>query len=270
MSEEFRYDGPLLSFQHIEHVYRAKNGRSVRALNDVSLDVLAGETLGIVGESGCGKSTLAKIGSRLQLPTSGEVLFKGHNVGQKIYGQLVREFRNSVQMVFQDPNDSLDPRYTILHTVAETLTVSGVGGREARQRAGQVLERVGFTSDDFNRRPHEFSGGQKQRVAIARALVVKPELVILDEPTSALDVSIQAQILNLLVDLQSEERLTYIFITHNMAVVRHMAHRVAVMHQGKVVEIGPSRQVLDSPTDSYTVDLMSAVPTMKYTMEATE
>lgn len=240
-------------FGHGEH--------AMTALDDVSLDVRRGETLGLVGESGSGKSTLARAILLMRRPTSGTIEFDGEDV-TGLRGRALRRHRRRVQMVFQDPNDSLDPRFTIARSVAEPLVAAGAGQKQRRRKVADWLDRVGLDPDASSRFPHEFSGGQRQRIAIARAMVADPEFVVLDEPTSALDVSVQAQVLNLLVRLQEETGVTYLFITHNLSVVHHIAHRVAVMHSGKVVEEGTGEQVMNAPEHPYTQGLLASMPVL--------
>ena len=231
------------------------------ALDDVSLDVRRGETLGLVGESGSGKSTLARAILLMRKPTSGSIEFDGGDV-TGLRGSALRRHRRRVQMVFQDPNDSLDPRFAIGRSVAEPLVAAGMSGTERTMRVYESLEQVGIPADAVNRYPHEFSGGQRQRIAIARAMAADPEFIVLDEPTSALDVSVQAQVLNLLVRLQERTGVTYLFITHNLAVVHHVAHRVAVMHNGKIVEEGTGEQVMNAPQHPYTRTLLESMPVL--------
>ncbi|WP_062311031.1 ABC transporter ATP-binding protein [Demequina rhizosphaerae] len=250
---------PLMTLNGIRQEFPASGGRIVHALDGVTLEVQRGETLGIVGESGCGKSTLARAALLLRKPTAGEIRFDGDDALAMRGGRL-RAHRQRAQMVFQDPNDSLDPRYKVLRSVMEPLLAAGVPRREAKEKALAALEAVGAPDGAAGRFPHEFSGGQRQRIAIARAIATEPELVVLDEPTSALDVSIQAQILNLLLELQESKQLTYMFISHNLAVIRHLSHRVAVMYLGRIVEVGPAAQVLADPLHPYTAALLSAVP----------
>lgn len=240
-------------FGHGEH--------AMTALDDVSLDVRRGETLGLVGESGSGKSTLARAILLMRRPTAGTIEFDGEDV-TGLRGRALRRHRRRVQMVFQDPNDSLDPRFTIARSVAEPLVAAGAGQTQRRRKVADWLDRVGLDPDASSRYPHEFSGGQRQRIAIARAMVADPEFVVLDEPTSALDVSVQAQVLNLLVRLQEETGVTYLFITHNLSVVHHIAHRVAVMHAGKVVEEGTGEQVMNAPEHPYTQGLLASMPVL--------
>ncbi|MFT4083443.1 MAG: ATP-binding cassette domain-containing protein [Nocardioides sp.] len=248
----------LVRFEDVQQHFAARGG-AVRALDGVTFSVHRGEAIGLVGESGCGKSTLARAALMMERPTGGHVLVSGRDAAG-LTPRARRAARQRMQMVFQDPNGSLDPRYSVIRSVMEPLVAAGVGRREARERAQDILERVGVDATAVNRRPHEFSGGQRQRIAIARALAADPEFVVLDEPTSALDVSIQAQILNLLLDLQRERDLTYLFISHNLAVIRHLATRVAVMYLGRIVEIGPTEDVFGNPLHPYTRALLSAVP----------
>jgi ABC-type oligopeptide transport system ATPase subunit len=232
----------------------------VRAVEDVSFEIRAGETLGLVGESGSGKSTTGYCVLQLLRPTAGSVRFQGVELTE-LAGDELRRTRRDMQIVFQDPYSSLDPRMTVGDIVAEPLVVHGVGTRrERRSRVSELLEVVGFDPRFTNRYPHEFSGGQRQRIGIARALALSPRLIVCDEPVSALDVSIQAQILNLLKDLQREFDLAYLFIAHDLAVVRSMSDRIAVMHRGRIVEAGDAERVYSEPRERYTQALLSAVP----------
>lgn len=232
----------------------------VRAIDNVDLELLPGRTLGLVGESGSGKSTTGYCVLQLVRPTSGQVLFQGRDL-TLLRGRELRRARREMQIVFQDPYSSLSPRMTVGRIVAEPLDAHGIGTRRSREaRARELLGRVGFDPDLTNRYPHEFSGGQRQRVGIARALALEPRLVVCDEPVSALDLSIQAQILNLLKDLQEELGLTYLFISHDLAVVRSMSDEIAVMHEGRIVERGTAATVYGTPTDEYTRRLLAAVP----------
>jgi oligopeptide/dipeptide ABC transporter ATP-binding protein len=233
---------------------------AVRAVDGVSLDVRRGETLGLVGESGCGKSTFARSVLRLVDPTGGRIVFDGADI-TGIRGDPLRRIRRRMQMIFQDPYASLNPRMTIGSMLAEPLRVHGLAsGKAAMQRARELVEIVGLPRNAINRYPHEFSGGQRQRAGIARALAVQPEFIAADEAVSALDVSIQAQIVNLLAQLQREFKLTYLFIAHDLSVVRHISDRIAVMYLGEVVELSAAHELYDRPLHPYTVALVSAVP----------
>jgi oligopeptide transport system ATP-binding protein len=233
----------------------------VRAVDGVDLVIHEGETLGLVGESGCGKSTLGRSILRLVNPTAGEVFFRGKNV-LRMGTRAMRRLRREMAIIFQDPFASLDPRQTVEQILAEPLNIHGLarGRRRRRQRVAELLDLVGLAPDFAGRYPHEFSGGQRQRIGIARALAVEPSFIVCDEPISALDVSIQAQIINLLEQLQEQLHLTYLFIAHDLSVVKHISDRIAVMYVGKVVEVSPARDLYLDPKHPYTGSLLSAIP----------
>jgi ABC-type oligopeptide transport system ATPase subunit len=237
------------------------SGRSiVHALRNVSLAVSPGETLGVVGETGCGKSTLCRCILRLYRPSSGQVFFNGTNIST-LPERMLGGLRRAVQMVFQDPADSLNHRLPVGSIVEEPLVIQhALAAAERRERVASLLDEVGLPRSASERYPHEFSGGQRQRIAIARALALRPSLLVCDEPVSALDVSIQAQILNLLLDLQQEYGLALIFVSHDLSIVRHMSDRVAVMYQGEVVELAPSEEIYRNPRHEYTRALLASIP----------
>ncbi|MDA5107994.1 dipeptide ABC transporter ATP-binding protein [Brevibacillus thermoruber] len=233
---------------------------AVKAVDNVSFSVKRGETLGIVGESGCGKSTTARLVIRLLKETAGSIRFEGRELTALSAGEL-RTVRRDMQMIFQDPYASLNPRWTVERTLLEPMLVYGIGSKgEQRDRVQELLTHVGLNPSYAKRYPHEFSGGQRQRIGIARALVLHPKLIIADEPVSALDISIQAQVINLLQDLQEQYRLTYLFISHDLSVVRHISDRVAVMYLGQIVELAETEKLFATPLHPYTEALMSAVP----------
>ncbi len=257
----------LLEIRDLRKYYPIRKGifryeGEVKAVDGISLTINEGETFGLVGESGCGKTTLGKVITRLEEPTGGEVLFKGKNIFS-FEGEELKQYRRQVQMIFQDPQASLDPRMTNNEIIGEALLIHGMHDEKERmERVKELLVEVGLEAEHASRYPHEFSGGQKQRIGIARALALKPELIIADEPVSALDVSIQAQIINLLAQLQKEYKVSYLFIAHNMALVRHVCKSIAVMEAGKVVEAGDVDKVFSSPVHAYTKSLLSAVPVL--------
>ena len=239
-------------------VFRKVIGK-VHAVDGVSLDIKRGETLGVVGESGCGKTTLGRTILRLMNPTSGKIYFENEDI-TNLRGRGLRKVRFNMQIVFQDPMASLDPRVTVKNSIGEPLVVNGVAkGRRMRAIVLDLLQKVGLTEDHLNRFPHEFSGGQRQRICIARALALNPKFVVMDEPTSSTDVSVQAQTLNLMKDLQDEFSLTYMFISHNLSVVKHMSDRLAVMYLGKIVEMTP-HDIFKKSLHPYSFALVSAVP----------
>ncbi|MGH3132353.1 MAG: ABC transporter ATP-binding protein [Gaiellaceae bacterium] len=232
----------------------------IKAVDDVSLTILQGETLGLVGESGCGKTTLGRAILRLYEPTAGRVLFDGTDITH-LKERALRPLRRRMQMVFQDPFASLNPRHSVGRIVGEPLRTHGISGRsDNAARVRELLSLVGLPPDALGRYPHEFSGGQRQRIGVARALALNPEFLVCDEPVSALDVSIQAQIINLMEELQAELGLTYLFIAHDLAVVRHISTRIAVMYLGKIVEVAPADDLYDNPLHPYTITLLSSIP----------
>ena len=258
---------PLLEVRDLVKVYPAsenafggvaRGAKELRAVDGVSFDVERGETLGLVGESGCGKTTLGRAILRLIEPTSGSVRFDGKDVLAAGRGEM-RRLRRDMQLVFQDPFSSLDPRMRVQEIVTEPLVIHGEGGR-AKDAARELMKAVGLEESALGRYPHEFSGGQRQRIVIARALALKPKFIVCDEPVSALDVSVGAQIVNLLRELQRDFGLTYLFISHAMPVVRYLANRIAVMHAGKIVEIGDTEQITARPQHEYTKTLLAATP----------
>jgi len=260
-------NGNLVQLENLRVWFPIKSGivldrhvGDIRAVDDVSLTIRRGETLGLVGESGCGKSTVGRTIMRLYKPTSGRILFDGRDISNLGEGEL-RPLRRRMQMVFQDPFSSLNPRHSVGRIVGEPLRTHGLAGRrDTVGRVRELLNTVGLPADAAGRYPHEFSGGQRQRIGLARALALNPDFVVADEPVSALDVSIQAQIINLLEELQEEFDLTYLFIAHDLAVVRHISDRIAVMYLGWIVEVSPAAELYEDPLHPYTISLLSAVP----------
>jgi len=261
-------DGPIVRIRELVKHFPLSRGvvfkrsiGAVRAVDGISLEIERGETLGIVGETGCGKSTTARLIMRLLDASAGEIVFDGRDI-TRMTGSALKAIRREMQMVFQDPQSSLNPRKTIGSIIAEPFAIHGLLREkgERRHEVQRLMETVGLNPEHYNRYPHEFSGGQRQRIGVARALALSPKLLIADEPVSALDVSIQAQVLNLLRDLQRRLGLTVVFIAHDLSVVRHMCDRVAVMYLGKIVEIGPNEALYDFPRHPYTGALMAAVP----------
>ncbi len=260
---------PLLEVQNLKVHFPVKGSAlagtslTVKAVDGVFLTIAAGEAVGLVGESGCGKSTLGRSILRLLEPTSGRILFDGKDI-TTLGARALRPLRRQFQMVFQDPFNSLNPRMTVGQSIGEALVIHGLGNSEAARqtRIADLLQSVGLTADAANRFPHQFSGGQRQRIGIARALAVEPRLIVCDEPVSALDVSVQAQVINLLQDIQRDRGLAYLFISHDLAVVEHLCQRIVVMYLGRVVESGPAHSVCRNPQHPYTQVLLSAVPTV--------
>lgn len=250
---------PLVQVKNLQKHFKIKSGELLKAVDGVTFEVFPGETLGLVGESGCGKTTVGRTMIRLYEPTAGQVLFKGRNVFAE--PRMTLENRRKMQMIFQDPYASLNPRMTVGDIIGEPLDIHRLAtGKERNNRIHELLDRVGLLPEHASRFPHEFSGGQRQRIGIARALAVEPDFIICDEPISALDVSIQAQVVNMLVDLQEQLGLTYLFIAHDLSMVNHISNRVVVMYLGKIVEIGRTEELYDHPAHPYTQALLSAIP----------
>ena len=257
---------PILKVEHLKKYFVAGGGflggnqRVIKAVDDVSFTLLPGETLGLVGESGCGKSTTGRTVLRLYEPTDGRIIFEGADI-TNLSGRELLPYRRKMQMIFQDPYASLDSRMTVGDIVSEPLDIHHLAsGKEREEQVRSLLERVGLKPEYASRYPHEFSGGQRQRIGIARALAVRPRFIVCDEPISALDVSIQAQVVNMLEDLQEEFALTYLFIAHDLSMVKHISTRIGVMYLGKLVELGQSAQLYHDPQHPYTKALLSAIP----------
>ena len=256
----------ILEIRNLKKYFETRAG-TLHAVDNVSFSIRKGETLGIVGESGCGKSTLGRTIQHLLDATAGQILYKGQDVTH-LNKRQTRDYMKNVQMIFQDPYSSLNPRMTVKQIIMEPLLIDGVRKREAELRVRKMMETVGIDARFENAYPNELDGGRRQRVGIARALILKPEFVICDEPVSALDVSIQAQILNLMQDLQDELGLTYIFVTHDLSVVRHISDHIAVMYLGQMVEYAPTDALFENPSHPYTQALLAAVPKDRYRMRA--
>ncbi|MBA6036080.1 ABC transporter ATP-binding protein [Staphylococcus aureus] len=255
-------DEILLSIKNLKQYFNAGKKNEVRAIDNISFDIYKGETLGLVGESGCGKSTTGKSIIKLNDITSGEILYEGTDIQKIKKRKDLLKFNKKIQMIFQDPYASLNPRLKVMDIVAEGIDIHHLASdkRDRKKRVYDLLETVGLSKEHANRYPHEFSGGQRQRIGIARALAVEPEFIIADEPISALDVSIQAQVVNLLLKLQRERGITFLFIAHDLSMVKYISDRIAVMHFGKIVEIGPSEEIYQNSLHDYTKSLLSAIP----------
>ncbi|HHO6590792.1 TPA: ABC transporter ATP-binding protein [Staphylococcus aureus] len=255
-------DEVLLSIKNLKQYFNAGKKNEVRAIENISFDIYKGETLGLVGESGCGKSTTGKSIIKLNDITSGEILYEGIDIQKIRKRKDLLKFNKKIQMIFKDPYASLNPRLKVMDIVAEGIDIHHLATdkRDRKKRVYDLLETVGLSKEHANRYPHEFSGGQRQRIGIARALAVEPEFIIADEPISALDVSIQAQVVNLLLKLQRERGITFLFIAHDLSMVKYISDRIAVMHFGKIVEIGPAEEIYQNPLHDYTKSLLSAIP----------
>ncbi|HEI7221157.1 TPA: ATP-binding cassette domain-containing protein [Staphylococcus aureus] len=255
-------DEVLLSIKNLKQYFNAGKKNEVRAIENISFDIYKGETLGLVGESGCGKSTTGKSIIKLNDITSGEILYEGIDIQKIRKRKDLLKFNKKIQMIFQDPYASLNPRLKVMDIVAEGIDIHHLATdkRDRKKRVYDLLETVGLSKEHANRYPHEFSDGQRQRIGIARALAVEPEFIIADEPISALDVSIQAQVVNLLLKLQRERGITFLFIAHDLSMVKYISDRIAVMHFGKIVEIGPAEEIYQNPLHDYTKSLLSAIP----------
>jgi oligopeptide transport system ATP-binding protein len=269
-----KHTAPLLEIQNLKKYFPISRGfldrtrHTLKAVDDLSFSIAPGETLGLVGESGCGKTTVGRTIIRLYEPTGGKIIIDGEDISTLPEPRLL-PYRRKMQMIFQDPYSSLNPRMTVTEIIREPMEIHKITqGKEAQDRVGELLTMVGLSKENANRFPHEFSGGQRQRVGIARALAVEPEFIICDEPISALDVSIQAQIINLLEELQERLGLTYLFIAHDISMVKHTSNRIAVMYLGKLVEIAESQELYQNPLHPYTQALLSAVPIADPELEA--
>lgn len=250
----------LISIRNLKKYFNVRGGKTLKAVDGISFDIHKGETLGLVGESGCGKSTAGRTIVRLYEATDGEIIYKDTNIN-KLNKKQLKDYTRHAQMIFQDPYASLNPRMTVTDIVGEGIDIHNLyKGMERQKRIYEILELVGLSREHANRFPHEFSGGQRQRIGVARALAIEPDFIVADEPISALDVSIQAQVVNLLKDLQDELDLTYLFIAHDLSMVKHISDRVAVMYLGSIMELTESNELYDNPLHPYTKALMSAVP----------
>ncbi|MBP1999210.1 oligopeptide transport system ATP-binding protein [Paenibacillus shirakamiensis] len=260
---------PLIEVEGLKKYFNLGRGNILKAVNGIDFSINEGETLGVVGESGCGKSTAGRTILRLYEPTAGSVRFNGTDI-YKLSPSKMKAMRRDMQMIFQDPYASLNPRFTVTDIIGEALDIHNMAGsrKERKKRVEELLDLVGLNPDHATRYPHEFSGGQRQRIGIARALAVNPKFIICDEPISALDVSIQAQVVNLLQDLQKRLGLTYLFIAHDLSMVKHISDRVAVMYMGRVVELAPSEELYANPLHAYTKTLLSAIPVPDPEIEA--
>jgi len=258
----------IFKVQHLKKYYEINLGmfkkpKIVKAVDDISFEVRKGEVLSLVGESGCGKSTTAKLLLKIEEPTEGTITFEGQDITQ-LHGDALSTYRSKVQIIFQDPYSSLNPRWKVGGIIGEPLALNtDMTASEIEERVRYLMEKVGMAPDWYDRYPHQFSGGQRQRIGIARALALNPEVIVCDEPVSALDVSIQAQVLNLLLDLQEEFDLTYVFISHDLSVVEHISDRIAVMYYGEIVETKPVDALFANPEHPYTQKLLSAIPLIK-------
>lgn len=259
----------LIEVKNLKKYFPTKKGL-LHAVEDVSFNIKKGETLGLVGESGCGKSTAGRAVIRLHEPTAGEIIFKGEDILKRNTRKEIRQLRREMQIVFQDPYSSLNPRLSTFDLIADALYVNKIynSKKEIEEAVIDTMETVGLEKRLINSYPHELDGGRRQRIGIARSLVMKPEFIVLDEPVSALDVSIQAQVLNLLQDIQEQKELTYLFISHDLSVVRHLSDRVAVMYLGRMVELADYKEIFENPMHPYTKALLSAIPVPEYNYDA--